>query len=167
MITEVSKIREREVVNVCNGKNLGYICDILIDTDCGKIVAIFVSENVFGFGGKNSKRIPWEKITCIGEDTILVSIEDALSQSLASIAETAEIIMFSCTDSGRNACALPVTEDTKTRRYAIICIFSSFFIFKSGKSEKTYKNNTQFRKNTLCLEKIDIDATLWALSASF
>ena len=76
LITEVSKIREREVVNVCNGKNLGYICDILIDTDCGKIVAIFVSENVFGFGGKNSKRIPWEKITCIGEDTILVSIED-------------------------------------------------------------------------------------------
>lgn len=74
MITESSKLKEREVVNVCDGKNLGYVCDFLLDTDCGKVVAIFVSEHVFGFGGKNSKRIPWDKINCIGEDTILVDI---------------------------------------------------------------------------------------------
>ena len=76
MIIDASKLKEREVVNVCDGKNLGYVCDFVIDTDCGKMVAIFVSDHVFGFGGKNSKRIPWEKITCIGEDTILVSDEE-------------------------------------------------------------------------------------------
>ena len=76
MIIDASKLREREVVNVCDGKNLGYVCDFVIDTDCGKVVAIFVSDHVFGFGAKNSKRIPWEKITCIGEDTILVSVEE-------------------------------------------------------------------------------------------
>lgn len=75
LITEASKLRDREVVNVCDGKNLGYICDFLVDTDCGRIVAIFVSESIFGFSGKSARRIPWEKITCIGEDTILVNLE--------------------------------------------------------------------------------------------
>ena len=74
MIIEASKLKEREVINVCDGKNLGYVCDFLVDTDCGRIAAVFVSDHVFGFAGRKTKRIPWEKITCIGEDTVLVDI---------------------------------------------------------------------------------------------
>ncbi len=75
LITESSTLREREVINICDGRNLGYVCDFQIDTDCGKICAIFVSDNIFGFGGsKSSLKIPWDKISCIGADTILVDI---------------------------------------------------------------------------------------------
>ena len=75
MTLSSAELREKDVVNLCNGKRLGYICDFLIDTECGKIKAIFVSDNFFGFNAqKKSLKIPWEKITCIGEDTILVDI---------------------------------------------------------------------------------------------
>ena len=29
------ELREKDVINVCDGKKLGYICDMDIDTDCG------------------------------------------------------------------------------------------------------------------------------------
>ncbi len=75
MVVNASELREKEVVNTCDGKRLGYICDYRIDTDCGKICAIFVSEQMFGLlGGKNPLCIPWEKIVCIGEDTVLVQM---------------------------------------------------------------------------------------------
>ncbi len=75
MIVESSRLRELDVINICDGRNLGYVCDIQIDTDCGKVCAIFVSESIFGFGGtKNTMKIPWDKISCIGADTILVDV---------------------------------------------------------------------------------------------
>ena len=77
MTLSSAELREKDVVNLCNGQRLGYICDFLIDTECGKIKAIFVSDNFFGFNAqKKSLKIPWEKITCIGEDTILVDFAD-------------------------------------------------------------------------------------------
>lgn len=69
------RLREKDVINTCDGKNIGTVCDLMIDTDCGKIVAIFVSDRFFGFSaGKPPVKIPWEKISCIGEDTILVEL---------------------------------------------------------------------------------------------
>lgn len=77
MIIHSSELREKDVINVCSGRRLGFVCDFMIDTDCGKITAIHVSDHFFGLGaGKNSICIPWEKICCIGNDTILVQIDD-------------------------------------------------------------------------------------------
>lgn len=75
MIISASELREKDVINTCDGKKLGYICDFVIDTDCGKICDVYVTDQFFGvFQNKNTIKIPFEKINCIGEDTILVNL---------------------------------------------------------------------------------------------
>ncbi len=69
-------LREKDVVNVCDGRNLGCVTDFIIDTCEGKITALIVPR-VSGFLGlacKGDIIIPWCKIECIGADTILVKI---------------------------------------------------------------------------------------------
>ena len=72
----IRSIRELEclnVVNLCDGKILGTICDMEIDPECGKILSISVSCGKGIFLGMNEGiRIRWEQIRCIGEDTVLV-----------------------------------------------------------------------------------------------
>ena len=75
MCNTYTALREKDVINVCDGKKIGFICDLLIDIDCGRIEAIFVSEHFFGFAAQKSPvKIPWEKISCVGADTILVNL---------------------------------------------------------------------------------------------
>lgn len=82
MIIHSSELREKDVINVCSGRRLGYVCDFMIDTDCGRITAVHVSDHYFGLtAGKNTLCIPWEKICCIGKDTILVQIDERESLS--------------------------------------------------------------------------------------
>ena len=77
MIINSSELREKDVINICGGRRLGYICDYQIDTECGKICAIFVTEQLFGvFCGRNAARIPWEKVVCIGKDAVLVQMPE-------------------------------------------------------------------------------------------
>ena len=40
-----SSLRCKDVINVCDGKNLGNITDIIIDTCCGRILGIIVPNN--------------------------------------------------------------------------------------------------------------------------
>ena len=69
-------IREKDVINICTGKRIGYICDFVIDASCGRIVSIIVSCNYFSLiGSRNAVCIPWEKVVCIGDDAVLVSDE--------------------------------------------------------------------------------------------
>ena len=44
---------------------------------CGKIVALVIAGDggIFGFSKKEDIIIPWDKIHCIGEDTVLVKLE--------------------------------------------------------------------------------------------
>lgn len=72
----VSKLCEREVINTCDGKRLGCVCDVLVDDCEGRILAIMVPPPCgFGLFGKESPTvIPWEKICKLGEDIILVDI---------------------------------------------------------------------------------------------
>ena len=72
------KLRNKEVVNICDGKNLGNITDIIIDTNCGKILGLIVpanSKNIFNFlKSNNDIFIPYNRICKIGKDIILVDI---------------------------------------------------------------------------------------------
>ena len=72
------KLRCKEVVNICDGKNLGNIIDIIIDTTCGKILGLIVpanNKNFFNFlKSNNDIFIPYNRICKIGKDTILVDI---------------------------------------------------------------------------------------------
>ena len=69
--------KHKEVININNGKRLGYVQDVCADLQTGKITSIIVPGNAKFlniFAGNNDIVIPWEKIKCIGDDLILVEI---------------------------------------------------------------------------------------------
>ena len=70
------ELRELEVINVCTGEKLGYPTDFEFDVDCGQILALVVPvcDGFWMFGKRQDITIPWCKIECIGEDTILVRL---------------------------------------------------------------------------------------------
>ena len=72
-------LRELEVINLCGGAKLGYPCDFEIDAESAKILSIIVCSG----GGlpfiskKEEYLIPWQMIQCIGEDAILVKLNES------------------------------------------------------------------------------------------
>ncbi len=70
-------LRDKEVISLCDGARLGCPEDFEVDISCGKIIAMIVvgEAGLFGFGKCDEYVIPWDKIHCIGEDTILVKLE--------------------------------------------------------------------------------------------
>lgn len=70
------QLREKEVVNVCDGAVLGCPSDFEFDIRDGRITAIVLpsQSSFFGFCRGDDVIIPWCKIECIGEDTILVRL---------------------------------------------------------------------------------------------
>lgn len=67
--------RHKEVINIKNAKRLGHVQDVTADLKTGTITSIIVPGNtkffnIFSTG--NDIVIPWENITCIGDDIILV-----------------------------------------------------------------------------------------------
>lgn len=75
-VTDTERLSEKVVINLCDGKNLGYICDVQFTVEQGQIVSVIVPEEqgLFSFGKGNKIIIPWDKIECIGEDAVLVKI---------------------------------------------------------------------------------------------
>ena len=73
----VDELKEKEVINVCDGRKLGYICDLTVDTCSGRILSIIVPGDmkVFSFKKPDLISIPWCNIERIGDDTILVRPE--------------------------------------------------------------------------------------------
>ena len=75
----IQDLCEKDVINIKTGCCLGPVCDVEIDTEDGKLVAILVygKGKLLGFGGKEGDiRIPWCDISVIGEDIILVGGEN-------------------------------------------------------------------------------------------
>ena len=69
--------KHKEVININNGKRLGFVQDVCADLDTGKITQIIVpgSNKLLNiFSQNNEVVIPWQNIKCIGEDLILVEI---------------------------------------------------------------------------------------------
>lgn len=69
--------KHKEVVNINNGKRLGYVQDVCADLETGTITSIIVpgSNKVLNlFSQNNEIIIPWKNIKCIGDDLILVEI---------------------------------------------------------------------------------------------
>lgn len=69
-------LREKEVVNICDGRRFGYVCDMEIDTTCGSICSLIVPGEFrcFGFSKGNDYVIPWDCVEQIGGDIILVRV---------------------------------------------------------------------------------------------
>ncbi len=69
-------LRNKEVINVCDGARLGCPSDFVFDVCDGRIYALVVPRagGFMGFGGKHELIIPWQRIECIGEDAVLVRL---------------------------------------------------------------------------------------------
>lgn len=79
IMVKTSELREKEVVNIKDGKKLGLISDIELNLEEGKIEAIIVpgQGKFLGiFGKEYDYIIPWKNIKKIGVDTILVELDD-------------------------------------------------------------------------------------------
>ena len=75
MNNRFSELRNKEVIHVCEGARLGYICDLCIELETGRVLSVTVPGpcRYFGlFGREDDYVIPWACIRRIGEDIILV-----------------------------------------------------------------------------------------------
>lgn len=71
-------LKRKEVINVTDGRRMGFVSDVNIDLEDGRIDAIILPgpAKIFGIIGKdNEVTIPWESIKKIGEDIILVDMD--------------------------------------------------------------------------------------------
>jgi len=69
--------RQKEVVNITDGKILGFVIDVDAELANGAIKSIVVAQVgklIKSIGGKNNITIPWSNVKLIGEDVILVEI---------------------------------------------------------------------------------------------
>lgn len=77
-MTRIEKLQEKEVINIKDGMRLGYVTDIEIEVNTGKVINLIVINccKVLGIFGKEEEHIiPWCNIKKIGDEIILVEIE--------------------------------------------------------------------------------------------
>lgn len=73
------ELREKEVINICDGKRLGCVVDLEFHPCSGQIEAVIIPGpgKICGFFGTDSEYvIPFACIKKIGPDIILVEIQE-------------------------------------------------------------------------------------------
>ena len=73
-----AQLKQKEVINTCDGARLGNVCDLELSQD-GRILALtvpgpFTLGSMFKGGGMT---IPWNCVQMMGEDVILVTLPAA------------------------------------------------------------------------------------------
>ena len=74
-----SDFRQKEVINISDGRRLGFVSDVEVNMEDGRLEAIILPgmARLFGLRGKDNEIIiPWDCIKKIGEDIILVDMDD-------------------------------------------------------------------------------------------
>lgn len=77
MKCRIADLRCKEVINICDGFRLGFVCDVIINVMTWQILSIVVPGRCkfFGlFGREDDFIIPCECIRKIGDDIILVEV---------------------------------------------------------------------------------------------
>lgn len=77
-MVRTSDMKQKEVINIADGKRLGFVYDVEINLTSGIIESVIVPGNgkFLGIFGKNNDYIiPWDHIKKIGDDIILVDLE--------------------------------------------------------------------------------------------
>lgn len=75
MFCKFSELRSKEVIHTADGERFGFVSDVEIDTDTGKVISISVpgAYRALGLLGKEpDKVIKWENIRKIGNDLIMI-----------------------------------------------------------------------------------------------
>ena len=79
ILNRTADLKQKEVINISDGRRLGFVSDVEIDLEGGRVDAIVLpgGGRIFGLLGKDSEFIiPWERIKKIGEDIILVDMDE-------------------------------------------------------------------------------------------
>lgn len=79
MLNRSSDFRNKEVINLSDGRRLGFVSDVEINFEDGKVEAIIIpgEARLFGLmGNDNEFLIPWDRIKKIGEDIVLVDLDE-------------------------------------------------------------------------------------------
>jgi len=74
-VFKASELRQKEIINMSDGKRLGFVSDVEINMETGAIEAIIIpsESKLFRVIAKdNDIVIPWENIKKIGVDVILI-----------------------------------------------------------------------------------------------
>ncbi len=79
MLDRLVDLQKKEVINIFDGKRMGFLYDVEIDLSTGKIGSIIVPGRTrfFGLFGKGEEYIiSYEDIKKVGDDIILVEFKD-------------------------------------------------------------------------------------------
>lgn len=79
-ICSFSELKNKEVVNICDGKRLGYVTDAEIDVECGRLISLIMpsESKLFSLSRCEPVRVLWCDIERIGDDVILVRRAEAI-----------------------------------------------------------------------------------------
>ncbi len=73
------KLKNKEVINISDGKSLGFVSDIEVNLEKGTIEGIIIpgERGLFGWfsKGETDALIQWERVRTVGDDVILVDME--------------------------------------------------------------------------------------------
>ena len=75
LIVKFSELRSKEVIHINNGDRVGFISDVDIDFETGKVISISVPGpyKALGLLGKEPDTIiKWENIKKIGDDLVII-----------------------------------------------------------------------------------------------
>ncbi len=78
-VMRLCELRQKEIINACTCRSLGCPADLEFDCKSGRILSLIVPgpARFCSFFGRDSEYvIPWECICQIGEDIILVKIQE-------------------------------------------------------------------------------------------
>lgn len=74
----INELKDKQVISVKDGAVLGFVSDVELDIENGRLTAVIIPGRSRGlglFGREGDIIIPWEKIEVIGNDSILVNFE--------------------------------------------------------------------------------------------
>ncbi len=76
MTVSFTELRAKEVIRLCDAESIGCVSDLLFEKERGCIRALCVVPTRGWSALLSSEHavIPWEKVRCIGRDTILVDL---------------------------------------------------------------------------------------------
>ncbi len=73
----ISDLRDREIVNMSDGRKLGIFDDLDLDVEKGYVKALIISGKsgfLNFFSEEHDSIVPWDKIIKIGQDVIIADL---------------------------------------------------------------------------------------------
>lgn len=75
MDSRITSLRDKEIIDIRSGSRYGYVGDLEIDLETGKVRALVIPGRLrlFGLLGREKEKVfKWESVRRFGEDIILV-----------------------------------------------------------------------------------------------